>query len=139
MISNILKNRLESYCACNCPAIGGGGGGGGIGNGTGGSGGTATGGSVYYGNYPGNPGGNGTLTAVGSAGLNTYYTPGYSPSTYPYYDGGSGGAMGSSGGTSSQNPAIYGAYPAPGAGGAAVAGNSFVTWLATGTRNGTIS
>jgi hypothetical protein len=28
---------------------------------------------------------------------------------------------------------------AGGAGGAAVAGNSFVTWLATGTRSGSIS
>lgn len=91
----------------------GGAGGGGIGNGAGGSGG----------------GGGGTLTAAGAGGAGTW---GY----YCVGSGGSGGSYGSSGGAGG---GPCGGAGGGGYGGGAVVGNSFITWTATGTRNGSIS
>lgn len=97
--------------------LGGGGGGGGIGNGGGGSGGG--------GGYPGQSGTSGTLTANGTGGL------GYASSSY--YGGGNGGSYGTAGAAGNNGGASGG--PA----GACLTGNSYITWAATGTRNGTIS
>lgn len=98
------------------PGYGGGGGGGGIGNGAGGAG-----QSGWNGGSSGSPGSAGTLTSAGSGGGGYIGT------------GGSGGSYGASGGTGS-----YGGGGG-GSGGGAVAGNSYITWIATGTRNGGIS
>lgn len=80
--------------------------------------------------------------------------PGFAYGGTPYYNGGSGtvgyggtysGAGGGSaqagGGGYSYRPAGYIAHAggAAGASGKAVTGNSNITWLATGTRNGTIA
>lgn len=106
---------------------GGGGGGGGIGNGAGGG---AGGGSYPYGGSAGNPGQAGTLTSGGSGGL----------ATPAGFNGGPGGSYGAAG-TKGEGPVgTSGGYPRPGgAAGAAVTGDSFITWVATGTRNGPIS
>lgn len=81
---------------------------------------------------------NGTLTAAGS---------GYGGSSY--YDayggtGGSGGTYGSNGsgggyGYPGAYPYGYGSPGGGGAAGAAVSGNSLITWISTGTRNGAIA
>jgi len=96
----------------------GGGGGGGIGVSTGGAGGQGT-------PFPGSPGTPGTLTSAGGGGGSVGGT-----------SGGSGGSYGASG-----NPGQAGAggSGSGGAGGNAVVGNSNITWIATGTRNGGIS
>jgi hypothetical protein len=107
------KSRFDDYGK-------GGGGGGGIGNGSAGAGG----GSSCSGS--GNPGGAGTLTSAGGGG----FGPGSS-------SGGSGGGYGSSGGGGQQAPGV-GSAGGGGSGGAAVSGNSSVTWIALGTRNGGI-
>jgi hypothetical protein len=98
---------------------GGSGGGGGIGNGSGGSGAT----------LGGQAGGAGTLTAVGTGGSSAGGT------------GGNGGNYGTSGGTGTpnQNEAGSAAGGSGGAAGAAVVGNGNITWIATGTRNGSVS
>lgn len=108
----------------------GGGGGGGIGNGLGGP---SAGGS---GLFPGGSGGNGTLTSPGGGGggggtpIAVFSEDG---TTINYYYGGSGGSGGTYG-SSGQSAGSGG-----GAAGAAVVGNGNITWLATGTRNGSIS
>lgn len=103
---------------------GGGGGGGGkssMTNSTGGSGGTA-GGATF--NYPGAGGNGGTISAIGSGGSG-------GAGFYANHMGGNGGQWGAAGVSTN---VLYG-----GAGGAAVSGNSNITWLATGTRLGAIA
>jgi hypothetical protein len=85
--------------------------------------------------YPvvvGGNGGCGTSSGAGSGG------GGGGPGAASGGPGGNWGANGSGGGTGS-----YGGFPTPGggggAGGAATSGSaSFITWIATGTRNGAI-
>lgn len=103
----------------------GGGGGGGIGNGPGG--GAALNSSA---------GTAGTLTAAGSGGLYTRINGQQGISA-------SGGSYGSAGGSGTNPFGVSGpGCCTPGAGGAAgaaVVGNSNITWIAFGTRNGSIS
>lgn len=98
----------------------GGGGGGGIGNGAGG-----LGGNTY--STPATNGSAGTLTAAGSGGASAGSTPGA---------GGNGGTYATSGSSGSGG---YNANGSGGAGGACLSGNSYITWIALGTRNGTIT
>jgi hypothetical protein len=112
---------------------GGGGGGGGASGGIAGSpktpipyAGGGGGGGLPFGNggpgaAPGNPG---TLTAAGGRGCGTNC-------------GGNGGGYGSSGGNGDSAPGKAGSNG--GASGAAVVGNSFITWTNFGTRNGPIT
>jgi len=117
--------------------IAGGGGGGGIGNGAGGGG-----------------GGAGTLTAAGSGASGSSVAGDCLVSETPYaYDlysgsGGSGGTYGSSGSAGEDGGATVSApcctpgsatAGGGGAGGGAVSGNTNITWIATGTRNGSIT
>jgi hypothetical protein len=115
------------FCS-NTNSGGGGGGGGrtGLTNsaaGGGGGGGTC---SCTLSN-PGSPGGAGTVSGAGGGGS------GFGSS------GGSGGGWGANGGGGGR-PLPFGQPGGPGgAGGAATSGSaSFITWIATGTRNGTI-
>ena len=127
---------------------GGGGGGGGVGQyiniaasggGGGGIGGSA-GGTVPYG---ASPGGAGTLTSAGGGGPgeSTAYVPGGKLPNVPI-QGGNGGAGGGygSGGSSGTTGAPGGGSVGPGgAAGGCITGNSFITYINTGTRNGSIS
>jgi hypothetical protein len=126
-------------------AGGGGGGGGGSAGGTGGrlgGGGGGGGGRTGLTNssagggggapwYPGSAGGVGSFSSAGGGG-----SAGYPPWGG---NGGAGGTWGSNG-----SAGLIGADPpyqtsgAGGAGGAAVSGNSNVTWVATGTRYGSL-
>jgi hypothetical protein len=112
-----------AYNAKGYQGFGGGGGGGGAGVSSGGAAGTGSRGN-------GSPGGAGTLTIAGTGGAprDTFY------SSY----GGNGGAWGSAGGSTSGVGPYGGSGGSGGAGGASVSGNSFITWTATGTRNGSI-
>lgn len=126
----------------NYGTIGGGGGGGGGGSGSychcsfltlsfsgsggGGGAGYAVGGGGVGALSQGKPGAPGTLTAGGVGGGVVYQ------SDY----GGNGGNLGSPGGAG--GPGTYSHNGAGGAAGAAVVGNSYVTWTATGTRLGAI-
>lgn len=109
---------------------GGGGGGAGFNGGAAGSGGAAD-----FSARPGSPGGVGTDTSGGGGGAG-----GSQPAAFggPGGSGGGIGAGGSSGGSSSG-----GSIARPGgAGGPAgfyVVGNPFITWTATGTRQGNVS
>ena len=107
----------KSGC-CGYASYYAGGGGGGIGNGPGGNGGSAA------------SGGSGTLTSAGSGG----------PGGGNGNPGGAGGAGGTYGSAGSKGANIY-IFTGPNGGGAgaALAGNSLITWLATGTRNGAIT
>jgi hypothetical protein len=112
----------------------GGGGGGGRSsstNSSGGAGGTATKGSFPGSAISGSAGGAGSYSAAGAGGGGGGGSG----------NGGSGGAWGSNGAAGATNTA--GAYSrkaggAGGAGGAATSGQSNVTWLATGTRLGSL-
>lgn len=128
---------------------GGGGGGGGAGSAVGaGGGGNTTLTYVSAIRYATN-GGAGTLTGAGGGGQSSYGTSG--PNLYtaggPGGNGGGLGAAGGSGGGASYGGeagyagTVIGWYGATGggAGGAAVSGNSFINWLATGTRLGAIA
>lgn len=91
-------------------------------------------------NYNGNAGSVGTSAGAGAGGTGTSSTRATSGA------GGSGGAWGSAGGSgSSPSPANnIGGWPSRGpfgggSGGAAISGNSNITWVATGTRLGSIS
>lgn len=114
---------------------GGGGGGGGAGY-IAGSGGSP--GADYYSTYPYNyygtsstAGGSGGLTSGGGGGYNGYGTT---------YYAGAGGSLGSSGGTGSSLQSAQGYYAGVGGpAGAAVNGNSNITWITTGTRYGAIN
>lgn len=80
---------------------------------------------TYYGSAP-------TLTSGSPA---TASTVGGGPAVY--CNAGAGGNLGAAGGNVSTN--IPGFARSGGAAGAAVVGNSYVTWVATGSRYGTIS
>tara|TARA_B110000971_G_scaffold44083_1_gene43828 strand:+ start:182 stop:1030 length:849 start_codon:yes stop_codon:yes gene_type:complete len=104
-----------------------GGGGGGRSGLTNSSGGAGQGGVVF----PGSAGGSGTFSAIGAAG----------GAGYPPYGGrgGVGGDWGSTGenGVNGSDP-VWNSPQAGAAGGAAVSGNSYVTWVATGTLRGSL-
>jgi hypothetical protein len=115
---------------------GGGGGGGGIGGSTGG--GASAGG--------GTAGAAGTLTALGNGGSGSFgsgFGPGEPPVLYTATGGtgGPGGGYGSSGSVGGAGvPALGDRPPGPGgAAGGAITGNSNITYINTGTRNGGIS
>ena len=117
----------------NNNVIGGGGGGGG------GGGSFGTGGVVYF---PGSGGGGAPFGQGGSGdGLYgpgqtaTFTTPGGS-GPYDFGQGGTGGTYGNNGQAGQPQNTPSGAG---GVAGAAVTGNSFITWLAFGTRYGPIS
>ena len=114
----------------------GGGGGGGAGS-TPGLGGGAI---AFWGSMP-TPGSAGTNSAGGNGG------PGSSVSTCDYVVGGGGGIGGGIGGSGSSGSAGDGSWNADfskylpgsgGVGGAAVIGNSNITWITTGTRLGAV-
>jgi hypothetical protein len=117
-------------------SAGGGGGGGGIGNGTGGSGGSTT-GPFVPGQSNGSAGQSGTLTAAGNGGNGGAYP--FGPAQpFPGGVGGAGGTYGSSGSTGAN--AYAGQNGGPGGGGGfAISGNSNITWINFGTRNGSIT
>lgn len=129
--------------------IGGGGGGGGGGRGGqmesggpyygGGGGGGGQGYTTSTGGYGGGTGGLGSDGTAGAAGTVSNHGSGGSG---PIGSGGNGGNLGvaGSGGTftATGNYANYGPYPGHAAG-AAVVGNSNITWGSTGTIYGTIS
>lgn len=81
----------------------------------------------------GNPGGNGTYSSAGGGGAGVS-RPGRVSGA-----GGSGGGWGASGATGGTANVPF--YPpgAGGSGGGAVSGNSNITWIAFGTRNGSIT
>jgi len=105
----------QGYYAYNT----GGCGGGGIGFGAGGT----------NGGYPlGQPGGNGTATAAGAGGApSALYGGGY---------GGNGGGYGQAGGN---GQVVHSSGTLGGAAGAAITGNSLITWLNTGSIYGSVS
>jgi hypothetical protein len=139
---------------------GGGGGGGGPGNsftGSGGGGGGgiggSSGGSIAFNSFCGgnSVGSSGTLTAAGPGG-NGGSTGGGGCGCLigTGGPGGAGGGFGSDGGFGSagmttrdskcrSTPFVFNPSQSGGAGGAAVVGNSNITWVAFGTRNGSIS
>lgn len=111
---------------------GGGGGGGGGGFGGGGGGGGRSGRTDAVGGVAPSTGANGTFSSGGAGGSGG----GAGGTTGPggagdLSKGGGGGGWGASGGTA-------GSY-AGGNGGAAVVGNSYITWINTGTRYGAIT
>lgn len=133
-----------SVDAYNSAGVGGGGGGGGrssnAANTTGGAGGGVA--AQYYIKYTGNAGTGGTVSAVGTGGAGRSTGSGGSfAGTTAAGDGGDWGATGATGGYGRAGaPGGYYQYGAPGsAGGSAVAGNSNITWTATGTRLGAIT
>lgn len=116
---------------------GGGGGGGGIGNGGGGGGGQ----TYPPGTAPnGTPGQSGTLTSAGNGGTNAPFAgTGYPNQGQPVL-GGAGGTYGASGSNTPPSPWFGPIFiKSGGAAGAAVSGDPYITWPATGTRNGPIS
>lgn len=112
----------------------GGGGGGGLGVSSGGAAGVASGAAA---NYQGSVGGSGTLTTNGGGGAGGSGSGFSSGGT-----GGSGGVAGSIGSTGGSGTSASGNAKAGGGGGAAgscTSGNSNITWIATGTRNGPLN
>ena len=112
---------VKVKCGCGRTTVysGSGGGGGGIGGSTGGAADSCSLGS-------GGNGGNGTLTSAGGGGAS-------GPNgTNPGGSGGGYGSAGNLGGSASNRGTV-------GAAGACLAGNSNITWIAFGTRNGSIS
>jgi hypothetical protein len=110
---------------------GGGGGGGGIGNGSAGGG-----GGNPEGAFLGIPGTAGTLTSAGNGGRSQACGPGGSNT------GGAGGGYGSSGAagfTGSSCSDNNGPMGSGGSGGVCIQGNSNITYINTGTRNGTVN
>ena len=126
---------MSGACDCSTP-VGGGGGGGGRGGGAGAA------SNNQYSSLGLSNGAAGTLAAGGAGGTNATGA----------CAGGAGGGIGAAGGTaaragtyqnsitlySRQQGQPYQMAPG-GGGGAAVAGNAFVTWLAVGTRSGTVA
>lgn len=108
--------------------IGGGGGGGGAGT----NGGTA--GSGGGGSGSGNPGSAGTSPAGGAGGSATTVATPAGPRT-----GAAGGAGGGRGAAGTAGTNSTGAGGAAGAAGNYIVGNPFVTWPATGTRQGGVA
>lgn len=144
--------RATSINNLNRIAGGGGGGGGGslsyangvygYGGGGGGGIGVSTGGPAPY----ATAGAAGTLTSAGAGGSGSSGSAnigGEGPPVIVYANGGPGGAGGSFGASGAQGGAgsPSAGYPGgPGSGaGAAVSGNSNITWIATGTRNGAVA
>lgn len=88
-------------------------------------------------------GASGTSTAAGSGGLGVRFVGTFFGTTMYGGNGGAGGSLGQPGSTGTASNASYSAVRPPpqagGASGAAVIGNSFITWLDTGTRLGTLS
>jgi len=118
-----LRAQCQITITNNGTIGGGGGGGGGASNDAGGGGGrtgrtNSVGGNGYYGG-----------TSIGQPG--TFAAPGGSGSGY-----GSGAGGGGDWGAAGKNAPGGGAG---GAGGAAVVGNSFINWAATGTRFGAVT
>lgn len=109
---------------------GGGGGGAGFNGGGSGTGGPAAGGSS---NINGNPGSAGTSPAGGGGGSNAPAGAGGS--------GGGRGAAGVGGGTGVDTPGFTATFPGGSGGGAGnyIVGNPFVTYPATGTRQGGVA
>jgi len=111
-----------------CGSTVGGGGGGGIGNGPAGSKGTV-----------------GSFTFTGSNGTaGTLTAPGVGVATSPWgHQGGTGGTGGAAGATGATGSSAYcgvgRAGGSGGSGGGAVSGNANITWVATGTRLGSIA
>lgn len=126
---------LRAQHAISIDALGGvtaGGGGGGGGFGGGGGGGGRSGRIDAAGGTGPLPGANGTFSSGGAGGN----SGGAGGTTGPggagdLSKGGGGGGWGASGGTAGSN--------AGGTGGAAVVGNSYITWINTGTRYGAIT
>jgi hypothetical protein len=132
----------------NLNRIAGGGGGGGGGNfqfysfpeatpsANGGSGGGGIGGSVAGTQVgSGNRGQPGTLTSAGNGGAGIVFYPGGISGA-----GGNGGTYGSSGSSGGAGSGQSGGTGSPGgAAGACIVGNSNITYINTGTRNGSIS
>lgn len=132
---------------------GGGGGGGGVGRneanvsfaGGGGGGGGRTGtsnssgGSQIYAYVRGSNGSSGTSSSAGAGGAGGYIGSDYgSPGRGG--TGGTGGNWGSSGSNGGGGSGVYTrAGGAGGGAGACLTGNSYITWVATGTRYGAIS
>lgn len=75
----------------------------------------------------------GTLTAGGAGQYMYLYYEGEGGGYVGPADGAGGGSLGQAGAAMKSNNSD------PGAGGAAVTGNSFITWIATGTRLGAVS
>lgn len=119
--------------------IGGGGGGGGrssaAANSGGGAGGTASG--ALSGNSAGSTGGAGTSGGAGGGGATGAIAGAYGGAGGAGGDWGAGGATGSSS-SNALNRYISGPYSGGSAGGA-VSGNGNITWVATGTRLGSIA
>lgn len=125
---------------------GGGGGNGGAGVGTGGSRGTPTGGNANGSPYTGTAavvGGAGTYTAAGTGGSGGDSSNARNSANGG--DGGAGGSLGTAGssasgaGASGGDTETLGTAGSGGAAGACLTGNSNITWIATGTRYGTIT
>lgn len=125
----------------NQGVIAGGGGGGGAGGGTyyygvkrgGGGGGGRSGLTASIGNAY--QGANGSFTVPGSGGPARNFHP-----TYNCGAGGAGGSWGANGQSGTSGTVVFGeTAPVPASGGgAAVVGNSNITWVATGARYGAI-
>lgn len=111
------------------------------GGGGGGSQGAWYSGSTSYG-WGGAGGRSGRVNSANGSGITTGSEAGTfaaagigKPENAYYYAGGSGGGWGQSGGAGGGTE-----YPGtPGTGGAAVVGNSYITWINTGTRYGAIT
>ncbi len=129
----------NNYYFQNYASVGGGGGGGGQGYspGTGGAGGSLSGYSSANGNY----GTSGTINSAGSgASAATSTNSQGDGASITGSTGGNGGTYGNSGLTGGTGSAQYASGGmAGGAGGKAVVGNSYITWVLAGTRYGTIS
>jgi len=133
-------NFVYGYGAYQTSAGGSGGGGGrssNAANSSGGAGGAGAGGVAVN----GNAGGAGTVSAAGAGGPSVYNgTYGY---TVRSGAGGAGGTWGANGaaGNASTDGSPVGRFSggAGGSAGYAVSGNSNITWVATGTRLGSIS
>lgn len=118
------------YGGTGCAVIAGGGGGGG-GSGYGGAG---AGGDGYPGYSSGTAGTAGGLYTGGGGGIGGIDLGARSGS------GGSGGSYGAAGGPGLYGPPLgNGAWSSGGAGGKATVGNANITWVATGTRYGSIT
>lgn len=124
--------------------VGGGGGGGGrSGAAANSSGGTSPLPTGYTYNNAGSPGGSGTSGGAGGGGAGGTRTVAYNITAGSGGSGGGWGSAGSSGTSGSTNTQLQflwagGPYSGGSAGGA-VSGNSNVTWVATGTRLGSIT
>jgi len=132
-----LSNEPEFFGYVSCGGGGGGGGRSSLTNSAFGAGG-AIGGSGGL-RKPGSNGNVGTSTAGGGGGQGGTWAVDYADGG----DGGAGGAWGANGSSGTSGTAIYlvrstGPY-AGGSAGAAVSGNSNITWVATGTRLGAIT